>query len=286
MGRLSRRTVRSKRDRRKRLRSLHVIDILSTLWRWRSLVRRLAAREFKVRYAGSALGAAWAVLEPAVQFGLYLVLFSVLLGMRLEQGAGVGNFGLYLVSGLIPFLALQESWSRAVELARGQAQLVRHVGVPLEVFLAGTHLAVLARYGVALGLVMVYAAWVSPTRLLGAGWLALAVLVFVAGSFGVALILMPAGAFLPDLGRVVSLAMLVFLFATPIVYPETVLPGWIVPFLALNPLVGMVDTFRGGTMGAAVMPLRLAVFVGFSVLALLVGGWVFSRRAAAVRDLV
>lgn len=263
-----------------------VIEIVGSVWRWRRLVRRLAWREFKVRYAGSALGATWAVLEPAVQFGLYLTVFSLLLGMRLEGRPGVGSFGLYLVSGLVPFLALQEVCGRAVELARAQAQLVRHVNVPLEVVLAGTYLAVLARYGIALGLVATYAVVSAMASLTGAGWLLVGLVVFIAGSFGVALALLPAGAFLPDLGRVVSLGMLVLLFATPVLYPESVVPASVARWLALNPLTGMVEVFRAATMEGPVSPARVIAFVGFSLLGLLAGAAVFSRRAAAVRDLV
>lgn len=266
--------------------SVAVIEILTSVWRWRRLVRQLAWREFKVRYAGSALGAAWAVVEPAVQFGLYLTVFSVLLGMRLEGKPGVGSFGLYLVSGLVPFLALQEAWGRAVDLARAQSQLVRHISVPLEVVLAGTHLAVLARYGIALGLVVAYAAVATPASVAGLGWLVVALTTFTAGSFGVALALLPAGAFLPDSGRIISLGMLVLLFATPVLYPESMLPASAAGWLSVNPLAGMVDVFRAATMGATVAPVRLAGFVGFSLFALLGGAAVFTRRAAAVRDLV
>lgn len=286
MGRVSRRAGGVEKGRNAWGDGVPLIEIVGSVWRWRRLVRQLAWREFKVRYAGSALGAAWAVLEPAVQFGLYLTVFSVLLGMRLEGTTGVASFGLYLVSGLVPFLALQEAWGRAVELARAQAQLVRHVSVPLEVMLAGTHLAVLARYGIALALVVAYAAVSSAASVASLGWLVAGVVVFIAGSYGVALILLPAGAFLPDLGRVVSLGMMVLLFATPVLYPESMLPASVVRWLSLNPLAGMVDVFRAATMGATVSLERMAGFVGFSMFALLGGAVVFTRRAAAVRDLV
>lgn len=266
--------------------SVHLVRVLVNVWRWRGLVKQLAWREFKVRYAGSALGAAWAVLEPVIQFGLYLTVFSVLLGMRLEGRPGVASFGLYLVSGLVPFLALQEVWGRAVELARAQAQLVRHVSVPLEVMLAGTHLAVMARYGIALALVVAYAVVSTPAVVGGVGWLLLGVVTFLLGSFGGALVLMPAGAFLPDLGRVVGLGMMVMLFATPVLYPESVVPGRWASWLFLNPLTGMVEVFRAATMGSGVSPQRLGVFLGVSLAGLLMGATVFARRAAAVRDLV
>jgi len=131
-----------------------MLAIISSVWRWRRLVRELARRDFKARYAGSALGVTWSVLEPLIQFGLYLVVFSVFLGMRFEDNPRVGSFGLYLVSGLVPYLAFQESVHRATGLARAEAGLVRHVNAPLEVLLAGSLVSIFVRFGIAFLLVV------------------------------------------------------------------------------------------------------------------------------------
>lgn len=181
-----------------------MLSILSSVWRWRRLVWELARRDFKARYAGSALGVAWAVLEPLVQFALYLTVFSYFLGMRLEGRPGVGLFGVYLISGLVPFLAFQESVVRATGLARERAQLVRHVNVPLEVVLAGALTAVLARHGVALVLVMGVAAAFGTFAPAGVPWLLAGLVVLVIAVFGLGLALMVGGAFLPDLTQVVG----------------------------------------------------------------------------------
>lgn len=256
------------------------------LWRWRRLIVALARREFRAHYAGSVLGAAWAILEPAVQFGLYLVLFSVLLGMRLESTPSVGSFGLYLVGGLVPFMALQEGVVRAASFARANASLMRHVQVPIEVLLAGSLVAVMARHALAFGLVLIAGTAlgsVVPAQLL---WLLLGFPLLVLGTWGAALGLVVAGAFLPDLTHVLGTAMTVVFFLSPIVYPETALPAAVVPWLAANPVVGLLDTFRSGLMGAPVTAVRLGVTVVAAATIFFFGSALFARKVDAVRDIV
>ena len=260
--------------------------ILVTLWRWRGLVLALSRREFAARYAGSALGAAWAVLEPVIQFLLYFTVFSVFLGMKLEGVAGVGSYAIYLISGLVPFLAFQESVMRAAGLLRASSSLVRHVNVPLVVLLAGALGAVLVRHAATLLLAVVAAVAAGTVSLPGALWLVPGIVVLVAGSFGVALVLLPAGAYLPDLLQLLGTATTVLFFLTPIVYPISQLPGSVAPLLALNPLVGMLETFRAALLGTPVVATHLAISAVAACIVLALGNLVYTRRCRAVRDLV
>lgn len=263
-----------------------MFSILRSLWRWRRLVARLARREFRARYAGSALGAAWAVLEPAVQFGLYLFVFAYFLGMRIESNASVSSFGLYLVGGLVPYLALQEAVVRSASLARSNAALVRQVGLPLEVLLAGTLGAVVARHAVAFGLVVAAAAAMGSLVWSQLPWLAVGVALLLALALGLALALLPIGAFLPDVAPVVGTGTTVLFFLAPIVYPPSALPEAFGRYLYLNPLTGLADAFRAGIGLAPPAPRALAVTAAVALVSLAAGALVFERRAAAVRDLV
>jgi ABC-type polysaccharide/polyol phosphate export permease len=263
-----------------------MLSTLSSVWRWRRLVWELARRDFKARYAGSALGAAWAVLEPLVQFALYLTVFSYFLGMRLEGKPGVGLFGVYLISGLVPFLAFQESVMRATGLARERAQLVRHVNVPLEVVLAGALTAVLARHGVALLLVVGVAIGFGTFSLAGIPWLLGGLIVLVVGVFGLGLALLIGGAFLPDLAQLVGTATMVLFFATPIVYPVTALPQRVASWVAFNPVWGGLHCFRVALLGE---PPEIGSFVlaaASALLALAIGTLVFKLRRHQVPDLL
>ncbi len=260
--------------------------MLSNVWRWRRLVKQLAMRELRSRYAGSVLGGAWAVLEPAIQFALYFIVFSYFLGMRLEGRPGVSSYALYLVSGLVPFQMLQECLIRSAGFARSQAGLVRHVNVPLEVLLGGAILAILARHMLSLLLVAGAAVvlgtvtWSAiPVTLAG---LALLVVVMV----GLSLALVPAGAFIPDLVQVVATATTVLFFLTPIVYPISAVPAAAVRWMSCNPLVGVIDAVRAGFLGGGPSASQAVLAAVTAVAAVVVGIAVFARRAAAVRDVV
>jgi lipopolysaccharide transport system permease protein len=263
-----------------------MLAILGNLWRWRRLVWMLGRREFRARYAGSALGALWAVLEPAVQFALYLTVFSYFLGMKLEGHPHMGAFGLYLLTGLVPFLAFQEALMRAVGLARSEANLVRHVTTPLEVISAGAFVAILGRYAIALALAVFAAAALGSLVWAQLPWLVVGVLLLVVGSWGMTLLLVAGGAFLPDLGQVVATGTMVLFFLTPVVYPESLVPRAVAPWLALNPLVGVLETFRAVITGSGPSALRLGVAAVGAGLGLAAGSAVFRRRMWAIRDVV
>jgi len=261
------------------------MEIPRQVWRWRRLVGELARRDFKARYAGSALGVAWAVLEPLVQFGLYLTVFSYFLGMRLEGRPGVGMFGLYLVSGLVPFMAFQEAVGRATGLVRERAQLVRHVNVPLEALVAGTLAAVFARHGVALLLILgVAVAWGTAT-LAGLPWLVAGLAVLAVGVFGLALALTVAGAFLPDLAQIVGTATTVLFFLTPVVYEARVLPRSLAGYVALNPMWGALRCFRVALVGERPDPASFAIAAAAAALLFAIGSAVFAARRRQVPDL-
>lgn len=257
----------------------------STVWRNRRLAGELARRDFRARYAGSSLGLAWSVLEPAVQFGLYYVVFSYFLGMRFESPTGVDSFGLYLIGGLIPYLALQESVGRAAGLVRANAQLIRHIIVPVEVVLAGGFLAVLMRHAIAYALVLVLAGVTGSLAWAQLPWLVAAVVLLVLGTWGVSLLLVPLGAYLPDVVQVVGTGMMALFFLTPVVYPESLLPPAVARWLVANPLVGLLDAFRAPLIGRPASLTRVAVAFAAVVCVLVIGSLVFARHAASVRDL-
>lgn len=261
-----------------------VPQVVRELWQHRRLVVAMAARSVKTRYAGSLLGTAWAVVEPLLQFALYLLIFGVFLGLRGLAGGGPA-FALWLLAGLFPFLLLQEGWSRAAGVFRVQANLVKHVPVPCSVLLAAELLAVLARQTVILALLLLVAGLLGKLTLLGLPALFGGLLVTLALLFGGGLLLAVAGAYLADVGQVVGTLMSFAMYLTPVLYPETLVPEPLRIFVALNPFWGPVALLRRGLSLPVAFP---EVGVGLLVaLALASGGMVFfHRRQEVLRDLV
>lgn len=258
---------------------------IANLWSWRRLIGTLAIREVRVRYAGSLLGVGWVVLEPLLLFGLYLSVFGVFLGIRFA-GTGVVGYGIFLLSGLIPFLFFQEVVVRALTLAHAQSQLLRHSSMPPEVLLAGVVLALAGKYVVGM-VVVTAAALVGGTLSLAAtGWLALGCVLLVAASLGAGLIAFPLGAFAPDAAPIVSLGLNGLLFLTPVLYPLASFPAGVQSWLLYNPLVGVLACFRAAFVGAEVQ-LELVLVAMVASGALLVGGsLLFRRRARYLREVV
>jgi lipopolysaccharide transport system permease protein len=250
------------------------------------VAKNLAWRDFRARYAGSVLGMAWAFLEPAVQFTLYLAVFGGILGMRFANGTGVGSYGLFLLCGLVPFLAFQEVVVRAVTLVRDQAALVRHVNVPLVVMLVGSLLAVLLRHAVALGLVVAITLAAGTVAVGKVLWLPLAILLLLGMGLGLALLLVPVGAYVPDAVPLVGSGLSIAFYMSPIVYVEAVVPPRIAGWLQVNPLLGLLQMFRAGLLGTEVRPVSAAVSAGAALLFLAVGAWFFVARERSVRDVV
>lgn len=254
------------------------------VWQHRHLVLTLAGRAIKARYAGSVLGLAWAILEPLLQFGLYLLVFGVFLGLRGFAGGGTA-FALWLLAGLVPFLLLQEGWVRAAGVFRAHAGLVKHVPVPLSVLLASELLAVLARHAVVLSLLTAVAVAGGRTSPMGLPFLVsglgLSVLLLVGGG----LFLSVAGTYIPDVGPVTSTAMSLALYLTPILYPAQVVPAGLRQLLWVNPLFGLVETFRG-FVGPAPPWHPVAATVLLSLLLAVGARGLFLRREKQLRDLV
>lgn len=259
-------------------------SLVGEVWQHRQLVLTMAARAIKARYAGSVLGLAWAILEPLLQFGLYLLVFGVFLGLRGFAGGGTA-FALWLLAGLAPFLLLQEGWTRAAGVFRAHAGLVKHVPVPLSVLLASELLAVLARHGVVFTLLVVVASGSGQLTLGRVPLLLMGMFLALAFLAGGGLWLAVAGSYLPDAVPVTSTVMSFLLYATPILYPVRVVPEPFRGLLLANPLWGVVEGFRW-SMGAEVDSRALAVSWGAGFLLLVAGVALFRKRQWAIRDLV
>lgn len=270
---------------------MSIFTVISTLFRRRRLVLALARRAWALRHAGRALGWLWVPLSTGVQLLLYTTIFSMVLGIKLAEVGGVRPaFGLYLMVGLVPFLAVGDVIRRALAVVRDQAALVQRSRVPLEVLVVGEAAGTLANHAVALVAVLVAAMiWGQPT-LAGLPVLVLGLALILVLALGWALALAVAGAFVPDLGEVLELLLQVALYGAPIVYPATVLaslPTWLQTAQQLDPATGLVSLFHHALLGLAPpSALALGVVGAFALIGLVLGCLLIEKARPLVADLV
>jgi lipopolysaccharide transport system permease protein len=227
-------------------RHLDPLAMARALWARRGLAWLFVRREVEGRYRGSLLGIFWSFIHPVVMLGLFTFVGGVVFRARWPgaRTGTLGEFALFLFTGLVAFNVLSECATRAVGLVLAVPNFVKRVVFPLEVL----PLAVVgaALFHGALGLVVLLGFTLAARGSLPATVLLLPLvalpLVFLC--LGLSWLLASLGVFVRDLAYVVPLALQVLFFATPVIYPAESVPPPLRAALALNPLAFVVEGSR------------------------------------------
>jgi lipopolysaccharide transport system permease protein len=247
---------------------------LREIWTYRELLYFFTWRDVKVRYKQTALGAAWAILQPLATMLVFTLVFGRLAGIPSE---GV-PYALFAYSGLVLWTFFSTGLVQAANSLVVSANLVTKVYFPrllvptasigaavLDVVLASSVLVLLmAGYGVA-----------PPAQVLLAP---LFVALAAATALGAGFWLSALNVQFRDVKYTLTFLTQLWLFATPIAYPSTLLDEPWRTLYALNPLVGAVEGFRWATLGADVAPGSMIAVSTAVATALLVSGAFYFRR--------
>jgi lipopolysaccharide transport system permease protein len=256
---------------------------LGQIWRYRELLFFLVWRDIKVRYKQTALGVAWALLQPF----LTMVVFSFFFG-RLAQVPSDGlPYPLFTFAALLPWqlfsYALNESSNSLVVHQR----LITRVYFPRLLIPLAAVLAGLVDFFLALGVLLAMMAYYGVALTAAALTLPLFLLLALATAFGVGLWLSALNVQYRDVRFVLPFLTQFWLFITPIAYPSSLAPEWLRPFYALNPLVGVVEGFRWALLGAQNNAGPVILISSLMVLFVLVSGlFYFQRSEKFFADLV
>ena len=255
---------------------------LGELWAYRELLFFLVWRDVKVRYKQTALGVAWAVLQPL----LTMFVFSLFFG-RLARMASDGlPYPVFNLAGLVPWTFFAFGVNEAATSVVGSRQLITKVYFPRLAIPLATVLAGLVDFAIAFLLLLGVMAWYGIVPGLEALVVIPLVLLAFVTALGVGLWLAALNVQYRDVRYVLPFLTQLWLFATPIVYPSSLVPAAWRPVYGLNPMVGVVDGFRWALLGSAPPGPILAVST-CAALALALGGiFYFRRMERAFADIV
>jgi len=247
---------------------------LADLWQYRELIYFLTWRDIKVRYKQTALGGAWAILQPF----LTMVVFSVFFG-RL---AGIPSDGLpypiFAYCALLPWQLFAHALTESSNSLVANERLITKVYfprlvIPISTILAGL-LDFLIAFVVLIGMMMYYG--IAPTA---AVWtLPLFLLLAAGAALGVGLWLSALNVQYRDVRYVIPFLTQFWLFATPIAYPSSLIPGPWRAFYGLNPMAGVVEGFRWALLGTGNPPSGLLLVSALATLIVLLSGLYYFRR--------
>ena len=256
---------------------------LRELWEYRELLYFFAWRDIKVRYKQTVIGAAWAVLQPV----LLMVVFTLFFGqVSAFQTTGI-PYPVFNYSALVPWgLFAAGLATGGVSITANQA-LVTKVYFPRILLPASTVIAALVDFAIAsvvlVGL-MLYFGFVPTLATIA---LPVFIVLAVVTSMGLAFWLSALDARYRDIHYTIPFLTQLWLFATPILYPETVVPASFRWIYTLNPMVAVVDGFRWALLGQAVaVDLTSWLSVGVALLVFVTGIFYFLRVEKTLPDLV
>lgn len=247
---------------------------LTEVWEYRELLYFLTWRDIKVRYKQSALGAAWAIIQPFFT----MVVFSLFFGRLANIPSDGIPYPIFSYSALVPWTFFANGLSQSANSLVGSANLIKKVyfprlTIPIATVISGVVDFALA-FVVLLGMMLYYR--VVPTGQII--FLPFFFLLALVTALGVGLWLSALNVQYRDVRYVVPFITQFWMFATPIAYPSTLLSGVWRQVYALNPMVGVVEGFRWALLGTDTAPGPIIIVSILASLGILIGGAFYFRR--------
>lgn len=225
--------------------STNAVELVSSLWRNRALIKASAKREVLGRYKGSVIGIFWSFFNPLFMLAVYTFVFSAVFKSRWSGGSdSKTEFALVLFAGLIVFNLFAECINRAPSLILSNVNYVKKVVFPLEILACISLLSALFHWFISLSVWFIAYIIFFGTPHATALYLPLVMLPLAMFILGLSWGLASLGVFLRDVSQFIGLLTTVLMFLSPIFYPATALPENYRHFLYFNPLTPVIEMSR------------------------------------------
>lgn len=256
---------------------------LREVWDYRELLYFLAWRDVKIRYKQTVLGIAWVVLQPLATTLIFTVIFGNLAKIPSENLP----YAVFAMAGLIPWNYFSAAFSRGGASLVGNANLISKVYFPRLIIPISSILGGLIDSAIVFVVLLVLMLFYGIVPTWAVVTLPLFLLLAVATALGVSLWLSALNVQYRDVGYLVPFIAQFWMYATPVVYPASMIPEQWRLLYSLNPMTGVVEGFRWALFGTGQGPgLELAVSVATVVLLVVSGLYFFKRMEETFADVV
>jgi len=246
------------------------------------LLYLLVRKEMKVRYKSSFLGYIWALANPFAYALVYWIAFKFI--MRIE----VENYSLFLITGIFPWLWLSASVVSGTRSLFVNATLVKKVNVPRAILPLSNVVQEMVHFAFALPVIVAFVC-VAGDYALNASWLwqvPLLLAVQLAFIYPLALSMAVVNVFIHDIEHLVGIGFTLLFFATPMVYPITLVPEAYRHFFELNPFHALIQSWRSVFLQGTLEGAPLAYAAAFAVVAGAVAWLLYRKLAPRIGELV
>lgn len=262
-----------------------VVSLGLAIWQYRGFVIANIKRDFQSRYQHSVLGGVWAAIAPLATIFIYMVVFSQLMKARLPGVASDSAYGIYLCAGVLPWVMFSDTLSRASDLLIANGNLLKKLSFPRScmyvALFANTFVSFLISFLVLLVVLFFFDALPGPRIFLMLPVLAVQLLL----TLGIAFFVSITNVFFRDVGQAIGVVIQFWFWATPIVYPVSILPEQFQNWLWLNPMATIVSCYQSLLiLGGDINWSGLAGVALFSCILLVFGARFYAKRIDEVVD--
>lgn len=247
---------------------------LRELWRYRELLYFLTWRDIKVRYKQTILGAAWAIIQPFFT----MVVFSLFFGRLARIPSDDIPYPIFSYAALVPWTFFAGGLSKASSSLVGGAHLIKKVYFPRLIMPISGVVSGVLDFVLAFTVLLAMMFYFDIVPTWNVVWLPLLLLLVLTTALGAGLWLAAMNVQFRDVQYAVPFLVQAWMYATPVVYPSSLLDEPWRTLYGINPMVGVIEGFRWALLGTDTVPGPLILVSVFVAIALLISGAYYFRR--------
>jgi len=257
-----------------------LIDVRE-LWAYRDLLYFLVWRDIKVRYAQSVLGIGWAIIQPV----FFMIVFTVVFGNLAKVSSDGVPYAIFSFSAMVPWTYFSTSMVEATGSLVQNKSMLNKVYFPRPIMPLAPVLSKLLDFVIAFIVLLILMVWFRSTPTLGVLMLPLLVLLMMTTALGIGMWLTSMAVQFRDVKYGINFLAQLLMYASPVVYPASLIPDRYRLIYGLNPMAGVVEGFRSALLGTNPMPWDLlAVGTTVAVIVAITGALYFRRTERIFAD--
>ncbi len=247
---------------------------LRELWQYRDLLWYLVWRDVKIRYAQSVLGIGWAIIQPVMN----MIIFTVIFGNMAKLASDGVPYAIFSYAALVPWTYFSSALTGAGVSLVSSSDLLTKIYFPRLIMPLTPVISKLLDFGIAMLLLFGMMVYFKAAPTISVLMLPLLVLLMMLTASGAGMWLTALSIQYRDVKYALGFIVQLLMYASPVVYPVSLVPARFRLLYAINPMTGVIEGFRSALLGTVAMPWDL-VGIGTGVAALLfVSGALYFRR--------
>ena len=247
---------------------------LQAVWKYRELLYFLIWRDLKVRYKQTVIGAGWAIIQPLMT----MVIFTLVFGKFAKVPSDGLPYPIFAYTALLPWIYFSQAISRSSTSVVGGANLIRKIYFPRLIIPISAAVAPLVDFAIAFVILLGMMVWYGTAPNWGVLALPLFLLLALVTSLAVTFWLSALNVVYRDVSYIIPFLTQIWMFASPVAYPISLVPEKWRLLYSLNPMVGVIEGFRWALLGKESPDFGVMVLSTAVVLVIFISGIVYFKH--------